>query len=976
MVIDSLCHDYAESIHGVGIEEWPPNQPKTVVNVALIHYKGSRTEQELIEISKRHKQGTPAVDKLAHHSRVTKDIAKLFQIDDTCLAKTKAPKFILIEGAPGIGKTVLARKVAYLWAKKEILTDVKILFLLFLRDPELQTITTPEKLIEYLSSISLDEVQLKTCIKQIMESKVAIVMDGFDEYPIKLRRRSFIADIISHKVFHNAIVVLTSRPTATINLHGKVDRRIEILGFAQEERDRYISESLDSPEQVKQLQYYLKYQPVINGLVYVPLHLAILLYLFKSQSKLPETLTEMNESFILHTIYRSMAKNQLILADTVTAMDAITDLSGDILDIVSRLSKLAFKGLQNNRLAFSYAEVNTICPEINKDIPGAFNGFGLLQVVQHSFKRSPGFTVSFSFLHFTMQEFLAAHYVSNIIPHQQQLQLMNKTFWDTMYNFMWMMYVGISGINSQTFVQFLYKGQLGDELTLSSHITSDKLKCLYLFQCFMEAKSKKIPKEISFIIYNNEVDFHGLQLLPHHISSMMLYISKYSIPLHSLNLRDCHIGDIGMTLIEHFFIANPEIASSLKHIDLFGNNSVLLWNVYCAIFGYHYLKKLNWSSLKGVNVEEIVTVMDNNMIIQSLNLSDNHFNNDDAEKIAEVLSNNTTLQELDFSNNNISIKGATCISESLQYNATLQSLKISWKNYFINTAYKIISLSQSYMTDGDARIVANILCSNKTVTKLDLSHNKISTNSTESLSKCIENNKSLIEMNISRNRISCVGLRKMAMALQHNQMLKKFDISHNNVSDDGAVAMGECLKVNNTLQELNMSYNQISNFGINSIGIALQMNTKLQVLDVSHNNISGDGTVISDSLEKNSSLQELNLSYNVISNDGALKFHEALQVNTTLQILDVSYNNITDDVACAFTEYTKKEANWNCSEHHGMMVSYSVFYLLAGCLQNKLENFGEFLLVIAKILYYTFIMFPILFKHLKCMYIIYTVCPS
>ena len=189
-----------------------------------------------------------------------------------------------------------------------------------------------------------------------------------------------------------------------------------------------------------------------------------------------------------------------------------------------------------------------------------------------------------------MQEFLAAHYISNIIPYEQQLQLMNKTFWDSMYNFMWMMYAGISGINSQTFVEFLYKGQLGVESTLSDHIKSDKLKCLYLFQCFMEAKSEEVPKEISSIFYNNEIDFHGLQLLPHHISSLMLYVSKYAIPLQSLTLRDCHIGDIGMTILEHFFIANPNKASSIKHIDLFGNNSIY---VYCAIFGQQNLKRLN-----------------------------------------------------------------------------------------------------------------------------------------------------------------------------------------------------------------------------------------------------------------------------------------------------------------------------------------------------------------------------------------------
>ena len=127
-----------------------------------------------------------------------------------------------------------------------------------------------------------------------------------------------------------------------------------------------------------------------------------------------------------------------------------------------------------------------------------------------------------------------------------------------------------------------------------------------------------------------------------------------------------------MSILEHFFTANPDKASSIKHIDLFGNNSVLLWNVYCAIFGQQNLTKLNWSSLGGVDVEEIVNVMNNNLTIQSLNLSSNHFKDKDAEKIANILCNNTILQELDFSNNDITTKGATAISESVQSSITLQ----------------------------------------------------------------------------------------------------------------------------------------------------------------------------------------------------------------------------------------------------------------------------------------------------------------
>ena len=40
-------------------------------------------------------------------------------------------KMIIIEGAPGIGKTTLCKEIAYQWATKQILTSTKLL--LFIR---------------------------------------------------------------------------------------------------------------------------------------------------------------------------------------------------------------------------------------------------------------------------------------------------------------------------------------------------------------------------------------------------------------------------------------------------------------------------------------------------------------------------------------------------------------------------------------------------------------------------------------------------------------------------------------------------------------------------------------------------------------------------------------------------------------------------------------------------------------------------
>ena len=60
-----------------------------------------------------------------------------------------------------------------------------------------------------------------------------------------------------------------------------------------------------------------------------------------------------------------------------------------------------------------------------------------------------------------MQEFLAAYYISTL-SSEEQLSLIEKTFWNQYYEFMWMMYVGIVGINSDVFLRFINSENLSD----------------------------------------------------------------------------------------------------------------------------------------------------------------------------------------------------------------------------------------------------------------------------------------------------------------------------------------------------------------------------------------------------------------------------------------------------------------------------------------------------------------------------------
>jgi hypothetical protein len=394
---------------------WPPVKSTNFVNLALIGDQTSwrRTVQE-------------SVDEII--GKKTTTLYKSMVADD-CIGT-----FTLLEGRPGSGKTVLMNKISCDWAKGKILKSSLLIFIPLRRlreEPDRKLATLLRVACSALPQSDINE--LVSHIEQTQGEGIVFVFDGFDEYvPYHYKKQAAkctdkanrrwhdifrwirvedVFELLEGKILAKSTIFVTSRPVACNDIRKYARKRIEVLGFLKPQIIEYVDYYFSTDKsKAQELVAHLEHHPNLMKMAYLPLHCAMLAFLFEDDTFLPETETEFYKHFTLSTLLRSLRRQQGSITTTITSFDQLPRREKTIFN---KVCKLAFNATVNSKQVFTSADIESILPgtdsgDARKDV----SDLGLI-VTDHYFMRY-GLDDTYTFLHLTFQEYLGAIYIAEL----------------------------------------------------------------------------------------------------------------------------------------------------------------------------------------------------------------------------------------------------------------------------------------------------------------------------------------------------------------------------------------------------------------------------------------------------------------------------------------------------------------------------------------------------------------------------------
>ena len=334
------------------------------------------------------------------------------------ILKGENTRLVVVEGAPGIGKSTLAWELCRQWPTMESLQRFSLVVLLKLREKEVQSAKSISDLFPWEDDLDKSRLVAEK-VKEENGKGVLFVFDGFDEFSADLREISPVMKVIKGTFLPRSTIVLTSRPSATADLQPFLDsvnaKHIEVVGFAETNIQSCVEQVFGSGSDIlASFNAYLSANPVVKGMMYNPLNCAIILEVYQATAEsgrpIPHTQTQLYTEMTLWRLSRYLSDIGNPLSKNLP--NKLEDLphDSDLYQQLVKVGKLAYDEGVKGRVIF-------------EDLPEGCEDLGLL--IKHTALYRRNETSTYNFFHLTMQEYMSAFYISQL-PVNQQRKLLGK----------------------------------------------------------------------------------------------------------------------------------------------------------------------------------------------------------------------------------------------------------------------------------------------------------------------------------------------------------------------------------------------------------------------------------------------------------------------------------------------------------------------------------------------------------------------